>query len=152
MYQTLIFYHSIVRWLVLIGLIYCIVRAWTGFRKREIFNKTDNAVRHWTATVAHIQLVIGVLLYTKSPPVHYFWARPAAVVADLDFSFFPLVHMLLMLTGIVVVTIGSSLAKRRPDDRGKFRTMMTWYSVALMIIFIAIPWPFSPLAARPYFR
>jgi cbb3-type cytochrome oxidase subunit 3 len=30
--------------------------------------------------------------------------------------------------------------------------MLVWFTIALIIIFIAIPWPFSPFANRPYFR
>jgi hypothetical protein len=30
--------------------------------------------------------------------------------------------------------------------------MLIWLSIALIIIFIAIPWPFSPFANRPYYR
>jgi len=57
-----------------------------------------------------------------------------------------------MLTAIVIITIGSALAKRKKTDKEKFKTMLVWFSAALLIIFIAIPWPFSPLANRPYIR
>jgi len=37
-------------------------------------------------------------------------------------------------------------------DKEKFKIMLLWYGIALIIILIAIPWPFSPLANRPYLR
>ena len=70
----------------------------------------------------------------------------------MDLTFFGLIHILFMLTAIVIITIGSALAKRKPTDSEKFKTMLLWFSLALMLIFVAIPWPFSPLANRPYFR
>jgi uncharacterized membrane protein len=73
MYQTLTFYHSILRWLVLASLLYAIYRAYKGYFSKAVFNKTDNAIRHWTATIAHIQLVIGIILYSQSPMIKYFW-------------------------------------------------------------------------------
>jgi hypothetical protein len=57
-----------------------------------------------------------------------------------------------MIMAIIIITIGSALAKRKSSDKEKFKTMGLWFSIALIIIFIAIPWPFSPFANRPYFR
>lgn len=152
MYQTLTYYHSIIRWLVLASLVYSIFRAYKGYATKAIFNKTDNAVRHWTATIAHIQLVIGIVLYSQSPIIKYFWTNFSEAVLNIDTFFFGLIHIILMLTAIVLVTIGSALSKRKQTDIEKFKTMLIWFSVSLLIIFIAIPWPFSPLANRPYFR
>ena len=152
MYQALIFYHSIVRWLVLASLLYAIHRAYKGYNSKSVFIKTDNAVRHWTATIAHVQLVIGIILYSQSPIIKYFWRNLSETVYNLDLAFFGLIHIALMLTAIVLITIGSALTKRKQTDNDKFKTMLVWFSISLFIIFIAIPWPFSPLSSRPYFR
>jgi hypothetical protein len=152
MYQALTFYHSLFRWLVLLSLSYAILLAYRGYVQSRVFSVWDNRVRHWTATIAHIQLVLGMLLYTQSPIVRYFWKNRAEAIENRDTLFFGLVHILLMLTAIVLVTIGSSLARRKTPDRDKFRSMFIWFALALLIIFCAIPWPFSPLAARPYLR
>lgn len=152
MYQTLTFYHSIMRWLVLASLLYAIYRAYKGYTLNAQFSKTDNTIRHWTATIAHIQLVIGITLYTQSPIIKYFWKNFNEAIHNLDTAFFGLLHIILMLTAIILVTIGSALSKRKTTDTEKFKTMLVWFSISLLIIFIAIPWPFSPLANRPYFR
>ncbi|MVM38266.1 hypothetical protein GO730_12915 [Spirosoma sp. HMF3257] len=152
MYSFLLVAHSLFRWLVLLSLIYAIGRAYQGYTSGRVFTKTDNSVRHWTATIAHLQLVIGFTLYFSSPLIKYFWANVKGEINHIDTSFFGLIHILLMLIAIVILTIGSALAKRRLTDVEKFRTMLIWFSIALFIIFIAIPWPFSPLANRPYFR
>jgi hypothetical protein len=152
MYQTLTFYHNIIRWFVLASLLYALFRAFKGYISKSAFSKTDNAVRHWTATIAHIQLVIGMVLYFQSPVIKYFLGNFKEAVRTLDVVFFGLIHSTLMLTAIVLITIGSAIAKRKQTDRQKFRSMLFWYTLALIIIFIAIPWPFSPLVKRPYFR
>lgn len=152
MYSTLLFLHSLFRWLVLVFLVYSIYRAFIGYTRNKPFSKTDNAFRHWTATVAHIQLMIGIILYTQSPVVKYFWANTKTALQNLDLTFYGLIHIVLMLTAIVVLTIGSALAKRKPTDKEKFKTMLVWFSIVLIIIFIAIPWSFSPLSSRPNFR
>ncbi|RXK86400.1 hypothetical protein [Filimonas effusa] len=152
MYSILLFLHSIIRWLVFISLIYAVYRAFTGYKQQRLFSRKDNAVRHWTATIAHIQLIIGILLYVKSPVIGYFWHNKAEAISDLQVSFFALIHLLLMLAAIICITIGSAMAKRRAADQLKFRTMLYWFVFALVLIFIAVPWPFSPLVARPYLR
>ncbi len=152
MYQTLTFYHSISRWFVLVSLIYVIYRSYRGYVSNAAFSKTDNALRHWTATIAHIQLILGIMLYTQSPVIKYFWNNFKNAIHNWETAFFALLHIFLMLTAIVLITIGSAKAKRMTTDKGKFKTLLLWFSVSLIIIFIAIPWPFSPLASRPYFR
>ena len=152
MYAILLYLHSIVRWLLLAALTAAIHRAYRGYAGHRTFTKGDNALRHWTATTAHIQLVLGILLYTQSPLVKYFMKHAREAIHLREASFFGIVHIVLMLTGIVIITIGSALAKRRGSDAAKYRTMLLWYAIALLIILIAIPWPFSPLAQRPYFR
>lgn len=152
MFQTLTFYHSIVRWLVLASLVYAIYRAYKGYSTEAHFSKIDNNIRHWTATIAHIQLIIGITLYTQSPIIEYFWNNFTEAIQNLDLVFFGLLHIILMLTAIILITVGSALSKRKTTDKEKFKTMLVWFLISLIIIFIAIPWPFSPLAIRPYFR
>lgn len=152
MYQSLLFCHSALRWFVLVSLLYSIFRAYKGYNLKRPFTKTDNSVRHWTATIAHIQLTLGILIYVQSPIVKYFWKNFTEGIKNADAAFFGILHILFMLSAIVLITIGSALAKRKQNDSDKFKTMLFWFSIALLIIFIAIPWPFSPLANRPYFR
>lgn len=152
MYPFLLPLHSAMRWLVLTFLVCSLYRAIIGMKRQRPFTATDNALRHWTATVAHLQLVIGMVLYTQSPVVRYFWRNASQAMHQRDYPFYALVHLLLMMAGIAVLTIGSALAKRKTTDQDKFKTMLAWYSLALLIILASIPWPFSPLATRPYFR
>ncbi len=152
MYATLIYFHSIFRWLVLISLIYAVFSAYKGYFSNSAFSKSDNALRHWTATIAHIQLLIGIILYSQSALIKHFWKNFNTQFLKIEYSFFGLIHIILMLLAIVLITIGSALAKRKETDKEKFKTMLIYFSISLIIILIAIPWPFSPLANRPYLR
>ncbi len=152
MYPVLLVVHSIVRWLVLASLLYALGRAYRGYVANRTFTKTDNAIRHWTATLAHIQLLIGFTLYLTSPLIKAFFAHFRQSLTQTNVVFFGVVHFLLMLTAIALITVGSALAKRRLTDAEKFRTMLVWFSISLALIFLAIPWPFSPFANRPYLR
>jgi hypothetical protein len=152
MYHTLLILHSVTRWLVLLFIAGALLRSLSGYVRNRPFTKTDDAFRHWAATVAHIQLMIGIVLYTQSPLIKSFWGLPKDGLRVFDLAFFSLIHILLMFISIVILTTGSALAKRRQSDKEKFRTILVWFSIALLLIFLAIPWPFSPLSNRPYFR
>ncbi|ANF52643.1 hypothetical protein A0O34_19940 [Chryseobacterium glaciei] len=152
MYQTLTFLHSTFRWLVLLSLISSLFIAYKGYFSNKNFSKIDDSIRHWTATIAHVQLILGITLYSQSPIVKYFWNNFSTAKESFDLLFFGLIHIFLMLFSIVLITIGSAVTKRKTTDKEKFKTMLIWYTIALIIIFIAIPWPFSPFANRPYFR
>ncbi|PSL22518.1 hypothetical protein [Dyadobacter jiangsuensis] len=152
MHQILLTLHSINRWLVLASLLYAIGIALSGLRSGRAFSGAHNAVRHITATIAHIQLLLGLSLYMISPVVKFDVAESASAGLVSEHTFFRLIHIALMAIAVVVITIGSARAKRVTPDREKFSTMFVWFAIALLIILAAIPWPFSPLAARPYFR
>ncbi|WP_010521517.1 hypothetical protein [Aquimarina agarivorans] len=152
MYSILLSIHSLFRWFVIAFLVYSIYRAFIGYSKNKAFSKIDNAFRHWTATIAHIQLMVGIVLYTQSPIIKYFWKETKIGLQNLDLTFYGLIHIFLMLTSIIVLTIGSAKAKRKPTDKEKFKAILLWFFITLLIIFIAIPWTFSPLSSRPNFR
>ena len=152
MYNILLPLHSLVRWLVVLSLIYAIYRAYRGLFTNKPFSKHDNSIRHNTASIAHLQLVIGVWLYLISPIIHYFLHNYKEAVQQREIRFFGMEHNIMMLAAIIIISIGSGSAKRKLTDREKFKTMATWFTIALIIILISIPWKFSPFATRPYFR
>ncbi len=142
--------HSIFRWLVLLGLLFALIWFWRGYAQRKHFGKADDAIRHWTATISHIQLMLGLVLYGQSPMAKYYLSHPTELNGEP--AFFGLLHMVLMVTAIALITLGSARAKRVQDSGMKFRVLLVWYGLALLLILAIIPWPFSPLAHRPWIR
>jgi hypothetical protein len=152
MYPVVLAVHSVVRWMVLVSLLYALYRAYRGWLSGGTFSRHDNMVRHTTATIAHIQLVVGIWLYFVSPVIDYFLNHFSEAVHERQIRFFGMEHSTMMLTAIVCMTIGSAAAKRKPTGKQKFKTIAIWFTIALLIILISIPWPFSPMVSRPYLR
>jgi Ni,Fe-hydrogenase I cytochrome b subunit len=150
MYYLLLSLHSLLRWFVLISLISSIYTAYQGKVRKKVFTSGANAMRHWTATISHMQLLIGMTLYLQSPIVSF--PMPGANGILSQQIFFRYVHISLMFLAVVLITVGSAKAKRMGDDLDKYKTMLRWFTVALAVILVAIPWPFSPIAGRPYLR
>lgn len=138
--------------MVVLSLLYAIYRGTRGWLGKRSFTLADNRVRHITATIAHIQLALGYVLYFNSPLIAYFRGNYQEAIRQFDYFFFGVLHVILMSVAVIVITIGSSSAKRSVTNQGKFRIMTLLFALGLLIIFIAIPWPFSPLAHRPYLR
>lgn len=152
MYNTVLAIHSLVRWFVLASLLFAIYRSYRGWLTGKTYSGFDNGVRHWSATIAHVQLVLGVWLYFISPITYYFLHHFNEAIHQRQIRFFGMEHSSMMLSGIIVITISSILSKRQPTDKGKFKTQAVGYSIALLIILSSVPWPFSPLVSRPWLR
>lgn len=152
MYVTLLALHSLVRWLVLVSLLFAIFRAYSGWSTHKPFSRFDHAVRQCTVAILHAQLLLGVVLYVISPLVYHFLANFNEAVHQRDLRFFGMEHVTMMVLAVAVVTIGAARVKRRTTDTEKYKTMAIWFTVGLLLIFLSIPWAFSPFTSRPYFR
>jgi hypothetical protein len=142
--------HSIFRYLVVLVLFVTLYLAWEGQFFNKKYSKTDRILAGTTSGISHFQLILGFIIYFKSPVAQGFWADKSFRWSDN--LFFGIVHFGLMSVAIVLITIGAALAKRETDDKKRFKIIFRYFSIALILILIAIPWPFSPLAQRPFIR
>jgi hypothetical protein len=152
MYTTLLPFHSLIRWLIVAGMSYSLYRACLGVYGDAPFTRRDSWISRWTGHFSHLQLLIGLVLYLKSPTATYFRTAPADAMQYSEYAFFGLYHIVVMVVAIVLVTIGSATAKRGQTDGEKHKKILVWYGIAALLILLAIPWPFHPLAPRPYLR
>jgi hypothetical protein len=152
MYLTLLPLHSLLRWFVLLSLLFAMYRAYRGWLLNKSYTKFDDRIRMIAAIFAHIQLVVGLWLYFVSPIVNYFLHNYKTAVHEREIRFFGMEHITIMLTAIVFITIGSAKGRRKTQDREKFKTMAIWFTIALLLILTSIPWSFSPMVHRPLFR
>jgi len=152
MYAYLLPLHSLFRWLVLLGLVVGLISSYRGWLGQKAYTALDNGIRHWSATIAHVQLVLGLWLYFVSPLTNHFIHHFSEDVHDRQIRFFGMEHSIMMIVGIVIMTVASMMAKRQKTDTGKFRVLGIGYTIALLVILSSIPWPFSPMVSRPYIR
>jgi hypothetical protein len=152
MYAFILALHSLIRWFVLASLLFALYRAYAGWLGNKVYSKFDDRVRVITATIAHIQLTVGLWLYFISPIASYFMSHFKEAVHERQIRFFGMEHVTMMLIGITLITIASAKAKRKTTDQDKFKTMAIWLTIALLVILSSIPWSFSPLISRPLFR
>jgi len=95
----------------------------------------------------HIQLLIGLVLYFTSDNVVF---KAGWMKVD-KFRFYGMEHILMMVIAIVLVTIGRKKAENQTEPAKKFKTITLWYTIALLIIIAAIPWPFREALGGKWF-
>jgi hypothetical protein len=152
MYHFVLVLHSWIRWLVLLSLIYALYRSYRGWLYGKKFLAFDNTIRQTTSAIAQLQMVLGVWLYLISPVIHYFLHFYKDAVHQRQIRFFGMEHSAMMVVAVTLIIFGAATARRKIEDRLKFKTMAIWFSIALLVLLINIPWPFSPFAGRPLFR
>ncbi|MCB9283922.1 MAG: cytochrome B [Lewinellaceae bacterium] len=130
--------HSGLRWVVLILLIWAAFSAFKNWRSGASFTDSDRKRGLFTMIAAHFQLLFGVVLYFISPYVKF----TAETMKDPVARFYTVEHISLMLIAIVLITLGYLRAKRQTTDTARFKTQFYFFAIALLLILVAIPWPF----------
>jgi len=144
--RELIAAHSGLRYIVLLLLVIAVVNALLNLKSGK-FSKKDKLINLFAMVVLHIQLLLGLALYFISPKVKF----GSDTMSESIFRFFTVEHLLLMLIGIILVTLGYSKSKRQEDLTRKHQLVLRYYGLGLIIIFLAIPWPFIYNVGAGYF-
>lgn len=138
MYTALKHAHSGIRWVVLILLILAIFNAYAKWKNGSDFTSKDKKLSLFAMVFLHIQLLVGIAVYGVSPLVSFAdgWMQNAAT------RFYSMEHEIMMLIAIILVSIGYSRGKRKTEAPQKFKTIFIFYLIGLVVILLAIPWPF----------
>jgi membrane protein DedA with SNARE-associated domain len=146
MYTGLNHLHSSLRYVILIVLVAVIVRAMLKWSKNESFTKQDNLYSVIALGIVHLQFLLGLIMYFMSPYMTFLKENGMGEVMKSSLHRFYIVeHLVGMLIGVVVVTVGRSLLKRATLDAEKHKKLFTYYGIGLLIIILSIPWPFRGL-------
>ncbi len=139
--------HSALRYIILGMLIFVVIKAWISWLGKKSFQPADRKLGAMTMGLTHIQLLIGLALYIIKKHFEGFShmkelkaaGQPelAAVV-----RFWSIEHLTMMLLAIILITVGHSMSKRAITDQGKYMRLALFFTLGLVLIFTAIPWPF----------
>ncbi|MCB0507499.1 MAG: hypothetical protein KDD21_04275 [Bacteroidetes bacterium] len=152
MYSALLAFHSFTRWLVLLSLCLSIFIAYRGWKLQKEFTNFHQYLSIGTAGIAIIQLCLGLGLYFLSPIVHFFLQNFSNAVHQRYFRFFGMEHSIMMIVSVSIIVFGSFQSTKTKNHTEKHKKLFIWFSLALFLILISIPWDFSPYISRPYIR
>jgi hypothetical protein len=142
MYTGLLHFHSLLRWILLLLLVTAVYKAYTGWTTRAVYTESDRKISLFTLISAHLQLVLGLVLYFISPLITSARMDMGVAMKDAVMRYWVVEHLSMMVISIILITIGYSRAKRVVGDEKKFKMLAIFFGIALVLILISIPWPF----------
>ncbi|MFZ9755133.1 MAG: hypothetical protein ACO3DK_03770 [Bacteroidia bacterium] len=125
--------HNLLRWVIVVTLIWSLWNAFKGKNGKETLIMMISA---------HITLLVGL----------YQWATGGLGLANMGAMsnsaarFWAIEHPTMMILSILFITLGHRSAKA--DDTAKTKR---WLFIALVLILLAMPWPFREAIGRPWF-
>ena len=146
MLTGLLHIHSLLRYILLILLLLSIFKSFSGWMGKKQYLPGDKKAALFTLIAAHLQLVLGLVLYFISDNVKVGLSNMGEAMKNPMLRFWTVEHIGMMLLAIILITLGYSLAKRGKDDEAKHKRIAIFFLLALIVIFLAIPWPWSAVA------
>jgi len=138
--------HSGLRYIVLISLVLALIMAVSALLGNKQWTEKIRKVAMIGFISTHIQLLLGIVLMFTSGKVSF----ENMMATDL-YRFFTMEHPVQMVLAIALITIGYMKAKRVDGDVKKLKTLAISYGVGLLVILIAIPWPFREALGSSWF-
>jgi len=141
MYPVVLAVHSILRWVVLLFGIWALYRSYRGWLGKLPWSGTDRKAGVFFSSAIDTQVLLGLILYFfLSPITRSAFADFGAVMSDPGARFFAFEHIFYMLLSMVFAHVGSALAKRAPEDNARHRRAAVWYTLAMLVIVLGMPW------------
>jgi hypothetical protein len=150
--STLLFLHSILRWVILVLLVLAIIKSYSGMSSERSFAEGDRKLSLFLMIAAHTTLLLGLVLW-------FFGQFGLSLALDNGMRmvmknsvmrYWVVEHFVGMLIAIVLITIGRGVAKKSIPDSAKFKRAFWLFLVALIIILATVPWPFRAGVGRPW--
>ncbi|MEX2463191.1 MAG: hypothetical protein WD513_02790 [Balneolaceae bacterium] len=138
MYIGLKHIHSYLAYLLLAIIIFSILYALYNLLRKNSFTEKVRKVSLAGMIAAHLQLLIGFILYFISPKGVTLIS--SEVMSDSISRLYVLEHPLTMIIGIVLISVGYIRAKKPGDDVRRLRTIFLYYTGGLILILLRIPW------------
>lgn len=140
------FFHSVLRWGVLLALIVAIVVSWKGYFAKSPIIVWHRSVAIIAMVLCHVQLVIGAVLFglRYATFADRFSGNPALM------RFWKMEHTGTMIVAVALVTVGRTLSKKATTEEGKQLRVAIFYTLGLILIVAMIPWPFMAKFSHLY--
>ena len=142
MYDIIKNLHSYWAYLVLAILIIAVINTILGLIGKKEYSAKDLRIALFGLIVSHIQFLIGLVLYFVSP---YFemWSH-GGVMSDAVKRLYLVEHPAINILAIIFITIGFSKHKKKVSSASKFKTIMIFYVLGLILLLSRIPWDVWP--------
>lgn len=123
--------HSYNRYLIFAALLWVLYRSFSGWLGNKPFEKADNTASLVLLTLAHLQLLIGLIMY--------FFTSPYTTTAGLSMKdpwvrYFKAEHIAAMVIAVGLIQAGRSISKAAGTPERKHKMLAIYTAVAALII------------------
>jgi predicted acyltransferase len=139
MYTGLQHLHSGLAYLALLSLIVVIVLMLIGALTNRVFTEKDRKIAMIAFIFAHVQLLVGLILYFVSP-LGFSLLTSGGAMSDPVARLTALEHPLINIIAIIVISVGYIRAKKITVSKNRFRSIYMMYAIGLVLILSRIPW------------
>jgi len=147
MQAYLLYFHSILRYFILLFAIVVVIQSLVGMMGKKKFVKSNRQGALVLLIFCDLQLLLGLSLYFLKG-----WATvltSGGAMANTYNRFWSVEHSAGMIVAIILVHVGYTATKRNMDDDRKFKRLF-WCSFIALVIFVAtIPWSAKQVVGRP---
>jgi hypothetical protein len=151
MYLPVLVLHSLLRWLVLFAGVLAVSRALTGILGPRPWTPTDARSGRLFVLSIDVQTLLGLVLYgILSPITKGAFEDMVVAMRNSTLRFWAVEHIAMMLVALVLAHIGRARSKAASSDAAQHRQAAIFFTLALVIVFMAMPWPWAR-EARPLF-
>lgn len=134
----LTFFHSVLRYVIILAAIIVCVQSLVGMLQKGAFKKSNKTGILLLQIFCDLQLLFGLFLYYTSG---FLYTDKKGIDMHNHYSRFYLVeHPVSMIIAIILVHIGYKVAKKNIDDNKKFKRLFWYVFVALVIFMAQTPW------------
>ncbi len=148
-YSALLPIHNILRWVVLVAAVAAIGFAWHGVISKREWSRGDRLRTVAYVASMHTQLLLGILLYVQSPTVSQALEDMGEAMGQTSLRFWAVEHISMMILAVVVVQVGSIMAKRADDDATKHKRSAIFFTLGLVLVLGGLHYTWS---GRPLIR
>tara|TARA_B110000977_G_scaffold186461_1_gene252474 strand:+ start:263 stop:697 length:435 start_codon:yes stop_codon:yes gene_type:complete len=132
--------HSFLPYILLTVLVLALLKSFVAYRSNQVHTEAHRKNGLIVLIVAHLQLLLGIVLYFVSPKSLSALNNMGAAMKNADLRFYGLEHPLMMIIATVFITMAYSKSKKNIIDRLKHKIKSVYYLIALVLILSRIPW------------
>ena len=153
MYDAALLAHSWLRWIALLLGLMVVARAISGRASGRRWTAADDRFGAAFTGTLDLQMLVGLVLYFALSPITREGLRDmGAAMANTGLRFWTVEHPFGMVVAITVAHIGRGRIRKTSDAVRRHRTALIFFTIALILIVISIPWPGRAIIGRPLFR
>jgi hypothetical protein len=144
--EILVAIHNIMRWVIIILAAIALFRAYRGLLGKREWLELDRKTGVFFNAALDMQLLLGIILWIFGN-----WGIKAFDLAAsggdnrMSILYFALEHPIAMLVAVILAHVGTASAKRIQDSIARHKKVAIFFTLAVIIILVSIPWTQRPL-------